>query len=901
MTQLKYYDPTSGTWVTAVVGAQGPQGNQGAQGVQGAGGSNAWIYASDYGVAASRADNTTQLQAWLDAINSTGRNGWIDTGTYRYSGQLKFYNKMILRGSATSGQGPTNGSILMYTGSGGRTTTSATAALGATQVAVNTGTLTAGSSGSPIIGTIETQYGNQSISYYVAGGILYLTTGSFIGAIASGAQIWNKAINANSLNSITTYDLTFTYTNKTFAGVLLDFSGASIAGGPGITSHIFFYGGCITGFYFDSYSCRLVNLNNSYSVYFNGVKFGSAYNAIEGCSSTSGSSSILYNYVNGMTIKDCAFDNMAGMAILNPGESCTIINPTVEPDVSGVANFLVGNIAGSVNDACSIVGGWIGDATSGSWVTWQGGSFTSTGVLYGYRSKMLTLTGDTSAVVVTGGSISAGTYPTGGSAIDLGNYAVGSLVVQGITWGSNVSTRVVNSSGVISANYESSAGTHTTDALIGSSFTVSGGSAPNLASANDAYQATSGNTGTSINNNNATITYDTSKIFYGSSGSLLITNGGTGASFGIGGFLGYFGSTWPNYSAATAQYIAVTPGLVYTAAITLQPKNSTAIANPGSWRIQINYSAINALTITNAVVTGGNLITYNFTGCSTGLATTLSTTSVPRIAGFASSFLNSGGAVITSVSAIVGGAGSFTVAGTGLTNGTYTALASGYTEVCTNISIGVTYSGYVSISPSGPTQLSVTLVAPQGATHVRSNVYCQTTSQPSGATMNVSLFGIFQSSSNVWTAPGASSTAAVTSTGINGGGLRATGFGFGVSGTDLATVSQLPTLAGLNGLSLTGGTMTGPLDISGAGNGLAVAEGSNAKQGVATLSAGTVTVSNTSVTATSRIFLTVQSLGTVAVPQALAVTARTAGTSFTITSASITDTSTVAYEIFEVG
>jgi hypothetical protein len=75
----------------------------------------------------------------------------------------------------------------------------------------------------------------------------------------------------------------------------------------------------------------------------------------------------------------------------------------------------------------------------------------------------------------------------------------------------------------------------------------------------------------------------------------------------------------------------------------------------------------------------------------------------------------------------------------------------------------------------------------------------------------------------------------------------------------------------------------------------------NPKQGTATLSAGTVTVSNTSVTATSRIFLTVQSLGTVAVPQALAVTARTPGTSFTITSASITDTSVVAYEIFEVG
>lgn len=35
MTQLKYYDTGSGTWVTAVVGSQGPQGSQGNQGLSG--------------------------------------------------------------------------------------------------------------------------------------------------------------------------------------------------------------------------------------------------------------------------------------------------------------------------------------------------------------------------------------------------------------------------------------------------------------------------------------------------------------------------------------------------------------------------------------------------------------------------------------------------------------------------------------------------------------------------------------------------------------------------------------------------------------------------------------------------------------------------------------------------
>jgi hypothetical protein len=91
----------------------------------------------------------------------------------------------------------------------------------------------------------------------------------------------------------------------------------------------------------------------------------------------------------------------------------------------------------------------------------------------------------------------------------------------------------------------------------------------------------------------------------------------------------------------------------------------------------------------------------------------------------------------------------------------------------------------------------------------------------------------------------------------------------------------------------------GDVIIGTAGQGLKVKEGANAAMGVATLVAGTVTVATTRVTATSRIQLTAQSLGTVTAPKALAVTARTGGTSFTITSADATDTSVVAWEIIE--
>lgn len=113
-------------------------------------------------------------------------------------------------------------------------------------------------------------------------------------------------------------------------------------------------------------------------------------------------------------------------------------------------------------------------------------------------------------------------------------------------------------------------------------------------------------------------------------------------------------------------------------------------------------------------------------------------------------------------------------------------------------------------------------------------------------------------------------------------------WGNGTAGTDTAMGR---TAAGV--LSVT----TGSFSVTTAGSGLAVKEGSNAKQGTAVLVAGSSVVANTSVTATSRIFLTSQADG--GTPGWLRVSTRTAGTSFTITSSSNTDTSTVAYEIFE--
>lgn len=90
---------------------------------------------------------------------------------------------------------------------------------------------------------------------------------------------------------------------------------------------------------------------------------------------------------------------------------------------------------------------------------------------------------------------------------------------------------------------------------------------------------------------------------------------------------------------------------------------------------------------------------------------------------------------------------------------------------------------------------------------------------------------------------------------------------------------------------------TGNVLISTIGKGLQVKTGTNAKIGTVTLVGGTATVANSSVTANSLIFLTAQTTGTLS--GALRVSAKTAGTSFVITSNVATDTSLVAWMIVE--
>jgi hypothetical protein len=78
--------------------------------------------------------------------------------------------------------------------------------------------------------------------------------------------------------------------------------------------------------------------------------------------------------------------------------------------------------------------------------------------------------------------------------------------------------------------------------------------------------------------------------------------------------------------------------------------------------------------------------------------------------------------------------------------------------------------------------------------------------------------------------------------------------------------------------------------------GISLDEGTNKTMGVVTLSSGTATVNTTKVTSVSRIYLTSQSGATVA---SYRISARSAGTSFTITSSSGSDTNVIAWHIIE--
>lgn len=132
-------------------------------------------------------------------------------------------------------------------------------------------------------------------------------------------------------------------------------------------------------------------------------------------------------------------------------------------------------------------------------------------------------------------------------------------------------------------------------------------------------------------------------------------------------------------------------------------------------------------------------------------------------------------------------------------------------------------------------------------------------------------------------------------------GQLLTSGGVGVAPAYTASPSVTGSITAGTTLTATSGAITatnGNLVLGTAGNKLSIATGANASIGTsAAMTAGTITISTTAVTASSKIFLTANTLagtpGTLSAP----VASITAGTSFVITSSSNTDTSTVNWLI----
>ena len=119
-----------------------------------------------------------------------------------------------------------------------------------------------------------------------------------------------------------------------------------------------------------------------------------------------------------------------------------------------------------------------------------------------------------------------------------------------------------------------------------------------------------------------------------------------------------------------------------------------------------------------------------------------------------------------------------------------------------------------------------------------------------------------------------------------------TGWGVFSSGTAPSAFSGAVTIGSTTNDGVNKLRVVGDVSIDGA---IKVVTGSNKAVGTATLSSGTVTVSNTLITVNSIITLTPQNCVSCGTPY---ISAKVAGTSFTITSTNASDGSTIGYTIF---
>lgn len=521
------------------------------------------------------------------------------------------------------------------------------------------------------------------------------------------------------------------------------------------------------------------------------------------------------------------------------------------------------------------------------------------------------VTGAGGAATITGGASAAVAGSNGGSVNVLG--AAGSIIAAGGAGGN-----VTITSGDAGGNNTSSNSGGTINIKAGLS--VGGSNGPLIgiiAGTGGPGLATAGTNGGAVNLTGGT--GGTGSATSGGGGAATVS-GGTGGA-GVGGGTGGTATL----SGGTAGLGSSTPGSGGTAVI----EGGLSVALDGSAGGSVNINGRNGTTTAtggnggsviivggaaggdNTVSRAGGAITFT-AGVSKGSSGGAAINMTAGAGGLGTGTAGAGGGaiVLTSGAGGVGSATSGTGGGTTLASGIGGAGVGGGVGGATTITSGAGGVGSTTSGAGGATSInsgaggasSVTTGGAGGATTIASGVGGTTTSGAGGVggAANISA-----GNGGNGTTAGGSGGALIFSAGVAGTG--GTGVGgaitFRTAATTSITVRGTVTAAGLWGFGANAtptylvDVLGGNIGIASAGQGYRTKEGSNAKQGTAVLAAGTVVVANNSVTATSRIFLTSQADG--GTPGFIRVSTRTAGTSFTITSSSNTDTSTIAYEIFE--
>jgi hypothetical protein len=257
--------------------------------------------------------------------------------------------------------------------------------------------------------------------------------------------------------------------------------------------------------------------------------------------------------------------------------------------------------------------------------------------------------------------------------------------------------------------------------------------------------------------------------------------------------------------------------------------------------------------------------------------------------------------------------GDTTITGTGVTNPSYIEFGANYNvspilnpqirfahTSSTLYGIGVTTTGFNMIAPNtnfinqnnGSGSISITPTATNGSININGTNAFVIAQGFSGTAGQNPKYQLYQSSTGI----GISGSSIDYTTG-------STNFNHAFWINNGGTITRAATIFNTTGNLRLGTTNTDPSDKLGiegnlsllnVGNKLKIATGLNASVGTATLSSGTITVNTTAVTASSIILLTLQNCSNCGTPY---ISAKTAGTSFLVSSTNVLDGSIVAYQI----